>query len=74
MLCTPAIHDFPVLFARQAKRFIDSRQESILWNYIDKRNVVHLRLLKHLGFDFVEEVEFGPNKLPFILFKRWYSH
>ena len=74
MLCTPAIHDFPVLFARQAKRFIDSRQESILWNYVDKRNHVHIRLLKHLGFKFFDEVEFGPNNLPFILFKKWHYH
>ena len=71
MLCTPAIHDFPVLFARQAKRFIDSRAESILWNYVDKRNKVHIRLLKFLGFDFHEEVEFGPNNLPFIYFTKW---
>ena len=71
MLCTPAIHDFPVLFARQAKRFIDSRTEKILWNYVDKRNTAHLRLLKYLGFTFLEEVEFGPHNLPFIKFMKW---
>ena len=70
MLCTPAIHDFPVLFARQAKRFIDSRNEKLLWNYVDKRNTAHLRLPKFLGFDFIEEVPFGPKQLPFILFKK----
>jgi len=74
MLCTPAIHDYPVLFARQAKRFIDSRTESILWNYVDKRNKVHLRLLKFLGFDFHQEVEFGPNNLPFIYFSKCLAH
>ena len=74
MLCTPAIHDYPVLFARQAKRFIDSRTESILWNYVDKRNKVHLRLLKFLGFDFHQEVEFGPNNLPFIYFSKCLTH
>ena len=74
MLCTPAIHDFPVLFARQAKRFIDSRNENLLWNYVDKRNTAHLRLLKYLGFTFVKEVEYGPNNLPFILFSKWHSH
>tara|TARA_R100000406_G_C3059716_1_gene111038 strand:- start:32 stop:502 length:471 start_codon:yes stop_codon:yes gene_type:complete len=71
MLCTAAIHDYPVLFARQAKRFIDSRTEPVLWNYVDKRNKAHLRLLKFLGFKFIKEVEFGPNKLPFILFAKW---
>jgi hypothetical protein len=74
MLCTPAIHDFPVLFARQAKRFIDSRTEKLLWNYVDKRNTAHLRLLKYLGFTFVEEIQFGPKQLPFILFNKWHSH
>ena len=58
MLTTPAILDFPVTFAREAKRFIDSRTESVLWNYVDKRNTVHIKLLKFLGFNFLE-VPFG---------------
>ena len=70
MLCTPAIHDFPLTFAREAKRFIDSRKESRLWNYADKRNTVHLKLLKFLGFTLLEEVPFGPNQLPFIKFEK----
>ena len=74
MLCTPAIHDYPVLFTRQAKKFIDSRPEKLLWNYVDKRNTVHIRLLKFLGFDFHEEVEFGPNNLPFIYFTKCWIH
>ena len=71
MLCTDAIHDFPITFAREAKRFIDSRSESILWNYADKRNIAHLKLLKFLGFRFLDEVPFGPNQLPFIPFIKW---
>ena len=70
MLCTDAIHDFPITFAREAKRYIDSRSESILWNYADKRNTVHLKLLKFLGFKFLSEEPFGPNKLPFIKFAK----
>ena len=70
MLCTPAIHDYPLTFAREAKRFIDSRQESRLWNYADKRNTVHLKLLKFLGFRFLDEIPFGPNQLPFIKFEK----
>ena len=70
MLCTPAILDFPLTFAREAKRFIDSRTESVLWNYVDKRNTVHIKLLKFLGFQLLEEVPFGPNQLPFIRFER----
>lgn len=68
MLCTPAIHKYPLTFAREAKRFIDNRPEKYLYNIVDKRNIVHLKLLKFLGFKFIREVTFGPNNLPFIEF------
>ena len=70
MLCTPAIHEFPLTFAREAKRFIESRTEELLWNIVDKRNTAHLKLLKFLGFKFLRELEHGPNKLTFIEFCR----
>ena len=70
MLTTPAIHKYPLTFAREAKRFIDSRTEPYLWNVVDKRNTVHLKLLKFLGFNFHEELLFGPNNLPFIRFSK----
>ena len=70
MLCTPAIHDYPLTFAREAKRFIESREEKLLWNIVDKRNTAHLKLLKFLGFKFLRELEYGPNKLTFIEFCR----
>jgi len=70
MLCTKAIEDFPHTFAREAKRFINSREERLLWNIVDKRNTVHLKLLKFLGFKFLREVIHGPNNLTFIEFCR----
>ena len=70
MLTTPAIEDFPVTFAREAKRFVDSRKEEILWNIVDKRNTVHLKLLKFLGFEFIKERPHGPNNLTFIEFRK----
>ena len=70
MLCTPAIHEYPLTFAREAKRYIESREEKLLWNIVDKRNTVHLKLLKFLGFKFLRELEHGPNKLTFIEFCR----
>ena len=70
MLCTPAILKYPVTFAREAKRYEDSRQEKLLWNIVDKRNTVHLKLLRFLGFKFLREIEHGPNKLTFIEFCR----
>ena len=70
MLCTPAIHDYPITFAREAKRFIESRSEPLLWNIVDKRNIVHLKLLKFIGFKFLRKFNHGPNNLPFIEFCR----
>ena len=70
MLCTPVIEQYPHTFAREAKRFIDSRDEPILWNICDKRNKVHLKLLKFLGFKFLGEIVYGPNNLIFIVFAK----
>ena len=70
MVCTPAIHEYPVTFAREAKRFVESRTEPLLWNIVDKRNTVHLKLLKFLGFKFLREISHGPNNLSFIEFCR----
>ena len=70
MLCTPAIHEYPVTFARESKRYVESRTEPLLWNIVDKRNTVHLKLLKFLGFKFLREVSHGPNQLSFIEFCR----
>ena len=68
MLCTPAISKFPITFAREAKRYIESRPEELLWNIADKRNTTHLKLLKFLGFKFLRELTHGPNNLTFIEF------
>ena len=70
MLCTPAIDNYPITFAREARKYIESRPEPYLWNIIDARNTVHLKLLKWLGFEFLEEFEYGPNNLTFIKFYR----
>ena len=70
MLCTSAIHEFPITFARESKRWVESRPEPLLWNVVDKRNTVHLKLLKFLGFKFLRELKHGPNQLTFIEFCR----
>ena len=70
MLCTPAILKYPVTFAREAKRYVESRQEKLLWNIVDKRNTVHIKLLRFLGFKFLRELKHGPNQLTFIEFCR----
>ena len=70
MLCTPVIKDYPVTFVKEAKRYVDSREEKLLWNIADKRNTVHLKLLRFLGFKFLRELTYGPNQLTFIEFCR----
>ena len=70
MVCTPSIEKYPITFAREAKRFIERRPEPLLWNIVDKRNTVHLKLLKFLGFKFLREILNGPNNLSFIEFCR----
>ncbi len=70
MLCTPVIYEYPVSFAREAKRYVESRTEPLLWNVVDERNTIHLRLLKFLGFKFLRKISYGPNNLSFIEFCR----
>ena len=70
MLCTPAIHRYPITFAREAKRWIEQRNEKLLWNIVDSRNTVHLKLLQFLGFKFLRKFEHGPNNIQFIEFCR----
>ena len=70
MLCTPDIHRYPITFAREAKRYVDSRKERLLWNIVDSRNKVHLKLLKFLGFKFLRKLKHGPNNVTFIEFCR----
>ena len=70
MICTPAIKDYPHTFAKESKRFVESRTEPLLWNVADRRNTVHLKLLKFLGFKFLRELKYGPNQLSFIEFCR----
>ena len=70
MLTTTAIYEYPFAFTRGAKKFVKIYSHKTLWNIIDKRNTVHLKLLKFLGFEFLEEIFYGPNNLPFIKFYK----
>lgn len=72
MLCTEAIQEYPLTVAREAKRFIEGRDEPFLWCRADARNAAHLKLLKFLGFKEQRHITFGPNKLTFIEYR--YDH
>ena len=73
MLTTNAIYDYPLTFARESKRYVERHSNKPLWNIVDKRNTIHLKLLKFLGFEFSEEIFHGPNNLPFIKFHKWHD-
>ena len=70
MLCTPEIEKYPHHFTRLAKRYLNEYSTAITWNIVDKRNTIHLKLLKFLGFKFLRELTYGPNNLTFIEFCR----
>lgn len=71
MLCTPAIEKYPVLFCKQARAWIDSQTGyRILHNIADPRNILHMRLLKHLGFKRLCYKPAGPRSLTFVEFAR----
>ena len=54
MLCTPVVQQYPVAFVKEAKEFIDSRPEPYLWNVVDKRNTLHIKLLKFLDLPYTK--------------------
>ena len=70
MVTTSVVHDYPIGSVKEAKRVLATRKEPLLGNIVDKRNTVHIRLLKYLGFTFSKEKLHGPNKLTFIEFYR----
>ena len=68
MVCTPDVENYPHTFIRAAKDYMERSDKNLLWNIVDKRNKVHLKFLKFLGFKFLREIKYGPNKLSFIEF------
>lgn len=72
MLSTPVINRHRRLFMRCARRFVDvfHKRHTVLTNFIDARNTVHIRWLKLLGFKMLRRVPYGAQSLPFIEFAR----
>ncbi len=54
MLCTPVIETKPHTFVREAKRWLDSLDNPFIYNHADMRNAVHIKLLKFMGFKFIQ--------------------
>ena len=68
MLCSSAVKEYPLKFAKDKLRYVNSRPNNLIWNVVDKRNNTHIKLLRFLGFNFLREITFGPNNLPFLEF------
>lgn len=67
MLSSDAIERYPVHFLRRCKGWIDRFHETypVLMNYVDARNVVHIKWLKWVGFQFLRLIPYGVQQLPF---------
>ena len=66
MLCTEASTEYPHTFVKEAKRWINSLLNPYLCNQADMRNDAHIKLLKLLGFTFVNYYVY--NNVPLIQF------
>lgn len=67
MLSSPAIERYPVHFLRRCRGWIEQFHDAypVLMNYVDARNVVHIRWLKWVGFQFLRLVPYGVQRMPF---------
>lgn len=73
MLGTNEIWDVRFQFLRESRHWLEevSKEYDLVYNVIDKRNELHIRWLKWLGFHLVREIpDFGPDEIPFIEFVR----
>ena len=73
LLGTDEIWDIRFQFLRESAMWVDaiSRDYEFAYNLIDKRNKLHIRWLKWLGFKFVREIpNHGHEGLPFLEFAR----
>ena len=66
MLCTDASTEYPHTFVREAKRWVNSLLNPYLMNQADMRNEAHIKLLKLLGFNFINYHVY--NNVPLIQF------
>lgn len=73
LLGTDAISEkIPIPFLRWSKEMLPiiTKQYDVVFNVVDKRNEVHIKWIKWLGFSFIREVSIGINGEPFYEFAR----
>lgn len=70
MLTTPAVETIPILFYKEAKKWLERQEYKMLHNTMDPRNRMHLKLLKMLGFKRLCYVPVGPKRLTYVEFAK----
>jgi len=73
MLASDLLDDVKVSFLKQCRPVADSLGEgyALLMNVCDKRNAVHIKWLRWLGYTFIREhPHYGVGKLPFLEFVK----
>ena len=70
LLATPEIKRIRFSFLRESRKVVNllNKKYTLLWNYVDCRNDLHLRWLKWCGFSFLRKVKYGVNQKPFYEF------
>jgi hypothetical protein len=71
LVSTPVLYDHPVEFVVTSRQLFQRFHERfrVLTNFVDERNVRHIKWLKWLGFIMVRRVErYGAQSRPFIEF------
>lgn len=73
LLGTDAISEqIPTSFLRWSKKMLPvlTQPYDVVFNIVDKRNEVHVKWIKWLGFSFIREIPIGVNGEPFYEFAR----
>jgi len=65
-------NDVPISFLRWSRVFLPTllKDYELVSNIVDKRNTMHIKWIKWLGFSFLREVIYGPENRPFYEFAR----
>jgi hypothetical protein len=72
LLGTDQIKEVPISFLKKSRKVLPAIIEpyEMVCNVVDKRNEVHIKWIKWLGFSFIRETICGPENRPFYEFAR----